>query len=289
MNFGELRMELVTKKAYGKVNLFLSVGGNRPDGRHDVENVMCRVGIYDTVAVRKTNDGKVRLNSDNAELPLNEENAAYLAARLYLEKYNLSDGVEISIEKRIPVKGGMAGGSTDSAATLMCMNELFGVAEHSALVEIASKIGADVPFFLYDKPIMLGRGTGTEMQPFPSLKNELYGVFVLYGEKQSTGAMFSLLDKTRSSEFADLKSSFKLKNAIESGITDSILFEMYNDFEVCTKHFEEISDALLSLGAKKVMLSGSGPTVFGIYEAECEAIAAASVLPYRSFVCKIGV
>lgn len=282
-------MELVTKKAYGKVNLFLSVGGKRPDGRHDVENVMCRVGIYDTVSVRKTNDGKIKVNCDSAELPLNEDNAAYLAARLYLEKYNLSDGAEISIEKRIPVKGGMAGGSTDGAATLMCMNELFGMAERSALVEIASKMGADVPFFLYDEPLMLGKGTGTEMQSFPALKNELYGVFVLHGQKQSTGAMFSLLDSTRKSEFADLKSSDRLKSAIESCVTENILSEMYNDFEICTEHFEEVAETLRSLGAKRVMLSGSGPTVFGIYETENEARAAASVLPYCNFVCRIGV
>lgn len=280
-------MMSVTKKAYGKVNLFLSVGKLRADGRHDVENVMCRVGVYDTVTVKKTASG-IELSCDDASLPISEDNLAYLAAKRYIEHFNVDSGVKISVEKRIPVKAGMAGGSTDCAAVLMGMNELFEKATLTELVEMGSEMGADVPFFLYESSVMLGRGMGTSLTPFPKLERELYGLFVTHGQKQSTGAMFSLLDRTRNGEFVQ-RSSDALRAALQKQELDGIFDEMLNDFEICTEHFSEVSGALYSAGAKKVLLSGSGPTVFGIYENEEEARAAASVLPYPCFVCQIGV
>ena len=277
----------VTKKAYGKVNLFLSVGALRADGRHDVENVMCRAGIYDTVTVCTSKNG-IAVDCEGVKLLSNEDNLAYVAAKKYIDKYGISGGVDIRIEKRIPVKAGMAGGSTDCAATLSAMNEIFGKATDYELVQIASEIGADVPFFLYDRPIMLGRGTGTELSSFPELKQELYGLFVTHGHKQSTGAMFSLLDQTRKGDLVQ-KDAEKLRLALDNGALDEILAEMHNDFEICTEHFEQIKTMLCENGARRVLLSGSGPTVFGIYESEETARAAACVVPYPCFVCKIGI
>ncbi len=280
-------MNSVTKKAYGKVNLFLSVGGLRSDGKHDVENVMCRVGIYDTVTVTKTGGGIV-LDCADADILKSKENLAYTAAAEYISRFSLCDGVSIKIEKRIPVKAGMAGGSADGAAVLLAMNELFGKAELKELVEIASEMGADVPFFLYEKPVMLGRGTGTALTELPRLNGELYGLFVTHGQKQSTGAMFSLLDSVRGLALQP-KSAECLISALGIGAQDDVLKAMHNDFELCTEHFEEVKQALFDAGAKRVLLSGSGPTVFGVFESELDARAAACTIPYRSFVCEIGV
>ncbi len=282
-----IKMMSVTKKAYGKVNLFLSVSKLRADGRHVVENVMCRVGVYDTVTVEKTDMG-ITLDCGCSGLPISEDNLAYLAAKCYMERYDVDSGVSIKIEKRIPIKAGMAGGSTDCAAVLMGLNDLFGRASLDELVEMGSEMGADVPFFLYETPVMLGRGTGTSLTPFPKLKGGLYGLFVTHGQKQSTGAMFSLLDRTRGGEF-EPKSSDALRIALEKGSLEETLCAMHNDFEICTEHFGEVKDALCAVGAKKAMLSGSGPTVFGVYESEADAKAAASVISYPSFVCKIGI
>ncbi len=276
----------VTKKAYGKVNLFLSVGALRSDGKHEVENVMCRVGIYDTVTVEKAESG-IELDCMGISFA-NEENLAYIAAKMYSERFGVSEGVKITVDKRIPVKAGMAGGSTDGAAVLLAMNELFGKAELDGLVQIASEMGADVPFFLYKEDIMLARGTGTELSSLPSLPSEIYGLFVTHGEKQSTGAMFSLLDSTREASF-EFKTANRITNALEKGALSEILDEMYNDFENCTEHFGEVKKALLDSGAKRVLLSGSGPTVFGVFESEIAARAAASVLSYPSFTAKIGI
>ena len=278
---------VVEKRAYGKVNLFLSVGALRPDNRHDVENVMCRVGVYDTVRVEKTDSG-ITLDMGGSTLPVNEENLAYRAAMRYFEASGISGGAKISIEKRMPVKAGMAGGSTDAASVLLALNDIYGALSLDELVKIGAELGADVPFFLYDKSVMLGRGTGTALADFPPLPKSFFGVFVTCGEKQSTGAMFSLLDRTRSCEIAP-KSSEALCMALKSGNVEKILSEMKNDFEICFEGFEEIAKILYSLGAKKVMLSGSGPTAFGVFEYENEAKEAMDKIEQQAFVCEIGI
>ncbi len=281
-------MKSVTKKAYGKVNLFLSVGKKRPDGRHDVENVMCRVGIYDTVTVTVSDTPEIRITCENVSLPLNEDNIAYLAAKRYLEKTCIAGGVDIKIEKRIPVKGGMAGGSTDAAAVLEAMNEIYGALDFATLSEIAASLGADVPFFLYGDKVMLGRGTGIELLEIGRINFDIYGVFVCYGEKQSTGSVYGMLDTLRG-ENVPLKTCDKIARAIAENDFFAIMGEIENDFELVCPTFNEVKSALEGSGCQKVFLCGSGPTVCGIFQSEYEAKAAAKKLPYNTFVCKIGI
>ena len=280
-------MTTVTKKAYGKVNLFLSVGEKRADGRHNVETVMCRVGLYDTVSVTRTDEALISVTTD-ADLPVNEENIAYLAAKCYFERANINGGVKIHIEKRIPIKGGMGGGSSDAAAVLEALNELYGALDFSELKEIAASLGADVPFFLYGDKVMLGKGTGTELTEVGTLSVDMYGVFVRHGEKLSTGKAYGVLDEIRGVD-QPVKSSERLCNAVLKNDVLEVAGAIENDFEVCSSTFGEVERELCRVGCIKAFLCGSGPTVCGIFDSEEKACKASNGLRYDSFVAKIGV
>ena len=279
-------MKSITKNAYGKVNLFLAVGGKRADGRHDVETVLCRVGVYDTVTVTEIEGNKVELVCDDKSLPTNEENIAFLAALRYFEHSGLDKGVRISIEKRIPVKAGMGGGSSDAAAVLSALNDMYGALAFDGLCVIASGIGADVPFFLYEKNVMLGKGTGTELYECGELGFEAYGVFVMHGEKLSTGKAYEALDNAKQGNTV-LRKADGLIGALYDVFKTA--GEIQNDFELCCSTFNEVADKLYELGALKAFLCGSGPTVCGLFDTREAAEAAASVLGYRCFVTTVGV
>lgn len=279
-------MEFITKKAYGKINLFLSVGKKRPDGRHEVENVMCRVGVYDIITLKKTDSG-ITVSAD-ADLPTDENNIAYLAAKHYFERADIKGGADIKIEKHIPIKGGMGGGSSDAATVLEALNEMYGGLDFSALCEIAAELGADVPFFLYGDKVMLGRGTGTELTEVGRIDAEMYGVFVTCGEKQSTGRAYAMLDELRGENHTQ-KSSDALVDAVRKNDISLIAGAIENDFELCNPHFAEVKKALDSLDCIKAFLCGSGPTACGIFDTEEKARNVSKRLAYPSFVAKIGI
>ena len=281
-------MSSVIKKAYGKVNLFLAVGGKRADGRHDVETVLCRVGVYDTVTVSETDTECIELICNDSALPTNEENIAYLAAMRYLERASLIKGIRITIEKRIPVKAGMGGGSSDAAAVLSALDELYGALTFDELCEIASGIGADVPFFLYKKNVMLGKGTGTELYECGELCFDAYGVFVMHGEKLSTGKAYEALDNAKRGDF-ELKRADKLIKTIASGDLFAFAGEIKNDFELCCDTFNEVSDKLYEAGCLKAFLCGSGPTTCGVFDTREAAENAAATLGYNCFTATIGI
>lgn len=281
-------MKSITKKAYGKINLILKVGGKRNDGRHEVLTVMQKVGVYDTVTVSEAAEKGIAIECDTLSLA-NTDNLAYKAAEKYFEAAGVTPCIKISIKKSIPVTAGMAGGSTDAGATLTALEEMYGALGFDGIYEIAASLGADVPFFIYDDKTMLGRGTGAELTPFPSIAEDLYGVFVVSGiEKPSTGEMYRLLDEAKGDTKTVLDGAADgLRLAIENGDTSSAIDSFVNDFILCNKHVKDFSIALASLGAKITLLCGSGPTVCGIFSDKGLAEKAAAALPYKTFVCKV--
>lgn len=281
-------MKSVQKKAYGKVNLLLSVGKKRSDGKHEVVTVMYRVGIFDTVTVTESLDGAIGLKCNDPWLPTDEGNIAYLAAKRYFEKANIKKGICIEIEKRIPVTAGMGGGSSDAAAVLLALNEIYGALTVDALHSIASDLGADVPFFLYETDAMIGRGVGTELTPCPSLDTELYGVFVTEGKKPSTGAAYSMLDlkKGASPQITDEANVVK---ALAENDVFLLAGAIENDFEMIAEHFSTVSDELYKLGSIRAFLCGSGPTVCGLFVTRENAEISSRRLSFNSFVARIGV
>ena len=281
-------MKSVTEKAYAKINLFLSVGGKRPDGRHDVETVLYRVGIYDTVTVSAGKGDGITLECDDKSLPTDESNLAFKAAQLYLREAGIGEGVCIEIKKRIPVKAGMGGGSSDAAATLTALNGIFGELSFEKMYGIAASLGADVPFFLYGSDAMLGRGTGTVLTPAKALGTSAYGVFISCGEKLSTGAAYAALDVKRG-ENVSLSSADKLISALAENDLFAAAGAMENDFEISCEGFSEVAAKMYELGALKALLCGSGPTVCGIFADKSGADAARKMLGDGAFCATLGV
>ncbi len=280
-----------TIKAYAKINLLLSIGDTRSDGKHDVITVMNEVsGLYDEITLSLNSSGVITLSCDSESVPCDESNIAYKAAKAYFERFGLNFGADIFIKKRIPVTGGMGGGSTDAAAVLTVLQQLCGKGCTDDLTAIATKLGSDVPFFLYCERTMLCTGTGELAASCPSFPRGLYGVFVTYGKKESTGRAYSILDenyppKKRLSDSLNYEN--KLLSALQNGNLSEMFSSMKNDFEFISPHFKEISDCLISSGAKKVILCGSGPTVCGIFENKNEARLCSEKLNYASFICEI--
>lgn len=161
-------MEQITRKAYAKINLVLDVTGRLPNGYHEVSMVMQNVGIHDTLTFTKRGDEQIVLTTNDGQLPLGEDNLIYKAVLLLRELTGNKDGVTIHLEKRIPVAAGMAGGSTDAAATLLGVNELLGLGlQKKQLQKESVRIGADVPYCVLGKTAH-ARGIGEKLTEIAS-------------------------------------------------------------------------------------------------------------------------
>ena len=282
-------MKKITKKAYGKINLFLSVGELRDDNKHNVETVMHKIAARDTVTVWEADNEGITVTCDIPTLSVGRDNLVYKACEEYEKRMGKSVSVSAHIEKRIPVAGGMGGGSSDCAATLLALNELYGALSFDELVDIAASLGSDIPFFLYEDRAMIGRGTGEKMSPCTSVKTDMYGLFVMGGQKQSTGAMYASLDakKAEMKLSGNVSSSDNIVRALGNGNVSRILKEILNDFEICSDGFEKAKTELEAFGADKVLLCGSGPTVCGIFLDKEKAEKAALGLGGKSFLSEI--
>ncbi len=281
-------MKSITKKAYGKINLILKVGKKMENGKHDVLTVMTKVGIYDTVKVTEVKENGINIECDEQTLA-NKDNLAFKAAERYFDAAGFYRNIKISIKKRIPVAAGMGGGSSDAGAVLNALEEIYGLLGFTKIYEIASGLGSDVPFFIFDDKTMLGRGTGTELTPFPTFTDDFYGVFILSdAPKKSTAEMYRLLDIKRSGIPDDTYGAEEqLKKAIKKGDIKIAVQCFFNDFELCNKHITDLRKIFSEYGAEKTILCGSGPTVCGIYTDKEKAEKALKELSYKSFICKL--
>ena len=151
-----------------KINLFLHVTGKRPDGYHDLVSLMCCVALYDTISLR-LNTGKISVACSDVNVPENETNLAYRAALLFFKTLKRNEGVEISIEKQIPVAAGLGGGSSNAAAVFLALNRHFGSPfSRDQLISMGRSIGADIPFFIFNKPA-IASGIGDKLQAYKGL------------------------------------------------------------------------------------------------------------------------
>ena len=273
-------MQPIKFKAYGKINLYLAVGNKRADGFHEVETVMQKVTVYDTVTVTETKEKGIRLTSDGTDFPCDETNLIYKAIAMLHNAIgtpieSLDHGYAVEVEKRIPIAGGMGGGSADAGYTLKHLNEALGSPlTVDELQKIAAELGSDVPFFIYDSDTMLATGRGeilTECPELPPCRME----FRSCGKKPSTGAMFAELDRRRETEKKDGIPPVKtVLDALKRGNLQDICKNTFNSFEsvfraqseICDGEFKRISEDMMRRGALCVLLCGSGPTVCGIFE-----------------------
>lgn len=272
-----------TERANAKINLYLNVVGRRENGYHDIVSIMQTVSLCDIVTVQYTPTAhlSIRLSaSGNAQMPTDCRNLAWRAAERYLSKIGQSGEVEITIEKHIPMAAGLAGGSTDAAAVLRAMNRLCGnrlTAEE--LCALGAGLGADIPFCILGGGALVG-GIGdrlTEIAPMPSCSL----VVACMGEGVSTpwgyGKLDELYDSFKTASAKDQRAE-RIVRSMENGDVFDACGDFYNIFEevvpTVQPYVDQIKRVMTEGGAEFAMMSGSGPSVFGIFR---EADAAAAV------------
>lgn len=279
---------MITLDAYAKINLSLDVVGRLENGYHLVRMIMQTVGICDTLSFERT-DGEICLTSDAGELPLGEDNLIYKAAKLIRETCGISGGVRAHLQKRIPVAAGMAGGSTDAAATLKAMNELYGLGlSEEALCALGVKLGADVPYCIMGGTA-LSEGIGevlTRLSPMPNC-------ILLVAKPEinvSTKEVYQAFDACTIVEHPDVDG---MQRSIVEDDLSGVASRLGNVLETVTiaKHpiVRDIKQVMLENGALGSLMSGSGPSVFGIYDEEEKARAAAKCIEEQGLAKQVFV
>jgi 4-diphosphocytidyl-2-C-methyl-D-erythritol kinase len=247
-------------RAPAKINYLLDVIGRRPDGYHDLRMVMQRVNLCDEITVTLTDSPEITVTCGKNGVPDGPGNIAWKAARVLLDLAGTGQGAEISITKNIPVAAGLGGGSSDAASVLMGMNELLGLGlSDQRLMEIGVKLGADVPFFIF-KETALAEGVGEQLTAMPAMPYA-WVLLVNPGVHVSTAWVYRNLQLTNRGELTKLPYFY--------GSIEDVCAILSNDLESVTiPAFPVIADikaAMLRSGALGAMMSGSGPTVFGLF------------------------
>lgn len=265
-------MDMLNYKARAKINLGLDVCRRLENGYHEVKMVMQTVDIYDELSFRKReNSDIVLLVNSGDDLGKLEDNLIYKAARLMQEHYCLEQGVEISLKKNIPVAAGMAGGSTDAAATMLAMNEMFALGkDKKELMELALPLGADIPFCIMGGTA-LAEGIGEKLTPLPTPPDAAL-VVVKPPIMVSTKKVYQSLDLGGVEKHPDIDG---MVEAIRDGDLKGIAQRMENVMETVTEvEFPIITDIkrmMTGNGAMNAMMSGSGPSIFGVFTNETTA------------------
>ncbi len=274
--------------AYAKINLYLDITSRRADGFHDIVSYMQTVDLSDTVFLEKAESG-INLSGNYGVEP--ESDLAYRAAKLFFDCYNLNGGVNVSVDKRIPMQGGLAGGSADAAAVLRGLNKLFDVKRPlPELAELSANLGSDVPFCVVGGS-KLTYGRGEIMKVAPAMP--ACGIVIVKGKTGcSTPAQFKALDLMYNN-FADYDPKTDklsgLIEAIESGNIQGIGDNLYNIFEDAPGYDRSSLNIMKQNGARGTLLSGSGSSVFGIFDDLGSAEKAAIVLNnngFTAFACE---
>lgn len=271
-------MESITVKANAKINLFLEVGEIRPDRRHNVETIMQKVSLCDELFIEKCDS--IRLETDKG-LPTDRGNLAYRAAELFFESSGINEGAFIRIKKNIPIAAGLAGGSADAAAALKGLNKLYDAPfTQEKLLELGGKLGSDVPFCI-SEGAKIATGAGEILSPCPSLKN-CHIVIAKAGEGMSTPEAYGMIDEMRKNSPSKRRTPDRLLSALTANDLDGICGEIYNIFERVVvpvrPRVREIKETLIGNGACGAMMSGSGPSVFGLFKNQKDAGIASDIL-----------
>ncbi len=272
-------MQQTRERAYAKINIGLDVLRRRPDGYHEVKMIMQTVDIYDDLLLEKTAQPGIQIQTDHEELPVNRDNLIYRAAALLMEDKKMTEGVKITLTKRIPIAAGMAGGSSDAAAAMRGLNVLFDMGcSVEELQRLGVKLGADIPYCIVGGT-MLSEGIGEILTPLPA-PPDVHLVVAKPDINVSTAFVYGNLHVERLQEHPDIDG---MVQALSRGDLQGICDRMGNVLETVTVQeypvIEEIKQVMRKKGALNALMSGSGPTVFGIFtdrklaESAAEAIA----------------
>ena len=282
-------MDKLELKALAKINLGLDVLGRRENGYHDVRMVMQTIHLYDDVILEKTKEPGIHLETNLSYLPVDENNIAYKAAKLLRDEFGITEGIRIRLKKYIPVAAGMAGGSTNAAAVLFGMNRMYGLRlTEQQLKDRGVKLGADVPYCIM-RGTVLAEGIGEILTPLPPMP-KCYVLIAKPGLSVSTKIVYEKFDALKDVEHPDID---RLMLGLENGKLAEVASSMGNVLEGVTiglyPVIENIKQVMIQEGALNAMMSGSGPTVFGIFEDRRTAKKAYNVLKEKKLAKQIYV
>ncbi len=266
-------MDKIQLRALAKINLGLDVLRRREDGYHEVKMIMQTVSLFDELEIKLQHRPGIQVETNLSYLPVNESNLAYRAAMLLMDEFKIGGGVLIRLHKRIPVAAGMAGGSSDAAAVLWGMNRMYGLGlSPQDLMERGVKLGADVPYCIM-RGTALAEGIGEKLSPLPSMP-KCYILIAKPGISVSTKFVYENLhaNDLKPEQHPDVDA---MLDALHKGDLTLLASSMGNVLELVTipAHpvLARIKECMLAEGAAGSLMSGSGPTVFGIFETAAQA------------------
>ncbi len=266
-------MDKIQLKALAKINLGLDVLRRREDGYHEVKMIMQTISLCDELELRRTRQPGIQVRTNLPYLPTNENNLVYKAAKLLQDEFGMKEGVSIQLRKKIPVAAGMAGGSSDAAAVLWGMNRMYGFGlSRTALMERGVKLGADVPYCIL-RGTALAEGIGERLTALPPMP-KCYLLIVKPGISVSTRFVYENLhaNELRPEQHPDVDA---MVQALKRKDLKALASGMGNILELVTVPaypvIEEIRQCILKAGACGALMSGSGPTVFGIFDTQAKA------------------
>ena len=265
-------MNYIQLKCRAKINLSIDVLGKRTDGYHLVEMIMQTIDLFDIIKIFSLEEDKIVIESNSNDIPLDSSNIVYKAVDLVKEKFNIKKGAKIYIEKNIPIAAGMAGGSSNAAAILVGLNKIWELnLNQNELKDLGLQLGADVPFCI-EGGASLAENIGEQLTKIDGLPQD---IFILVCKPElfvSTKDIYEAIDYKIIDKRPDNKLLIKL---LEENNVRQLSREMYNVLEEVTKEkypvIEEIEKIMMDNNALGSMMSGSGPTVFGIYDTREEA------------------
>jgi len=266
-------MNKIKINSYSKINLTLNILSRREDGYHEIETIMQSINLADQVIITKEKEG-IKIKCNHPEVPVNANSLAYRSAEKIINRYGIKKGVKIEIEKKIPLASGLAGGSANSATILIGINKLFSLnLSNEDLRGIGEELGMDVPFFIQNGTA-LAYQRGEKLIPLSSINPPLWMIILNPGFNISTNWAYNNLDlDSIKREKNNTKAMLK---ALKEGKSQEIAKNLFNSFEsLIIKKYPEvgrIKNRLIEEGVLSALMSGSGPTVFGITQNKEEAL-----------------
>lgn len=276
-------------KAYAKINLGLDVVRKREDGYHEVRMIMQTIKLFDKLTMRLIDEDEIRLKTNLGFLPVNEENLVYKAVKILKDTYNVKKGVEIDLFKCIPVAAGMAGGSTDCAAALVGAARLFELhLSKKELMKLGVQLGADVPYCIL-RGTALSEGIGEVLTALPSIPD----CYILIAKPPISVSTKFVYENLKVNELEHHPDIDGMVEAIEKGDLYGITDRMENVLETVTipayPIIDDIKECIKENGAINALMSGSGPTVFGIFEEEESAEKAKEIIREKNLAQQVYV
>jgi 4-diphosphocytidyl-2-C-methyl-D-erythritol kinase len=258
----------IYEKAPAKINLMLDVLHKRPDGFHEVEMVMSMIDLADRLEMSEQKRDTIIITSQAGYIPLDEKNLAFQAARLIKERYDVKQGVHIHLDKKIPVAAGLAGGSSDAAATLRGLNRLWGLGiPQEELLALGAELGSDVPFCVTGGTA-LATGRGEVLTPIPNPPQ----CWVIVAKPPINVSTAEVYGRLRSEQIQRHPSAERMVEALTQGSFQQMCQSLGNVLEEVTlkmhPEVQQLKEGMLKLGADGALMSGSGPTVFGLVSKE---------------------